>query len=51
VTDYRSQFSKWWVSEWKAVAFPEKGLVFDYFVDEAQVRWPGLACVFKKHIS
>jgi hypothetical protein len=38
VTDYRSQFSKWWVSEWKAVAFPEKGLVFDYYVDETQVR-------------
>lgn len=38
VTDYRTQFSKWWVSEWKAVAFPEKGLVFDYYVDETQVR-------------
>lgn len=38
VTDYRMQFSKWWVSEWKAVAFPEKGLVFDYYVDETQVR-------------
>lgn len=37
VTDYRTQFSKWWVSEWKAVAFPEKGLVFDYYVDETQV--------------
>lgn len=38
VTDYRTQFSKWWVAEWKAVAFPEKGLVFDYYVDETQVR-------------
>lgn len=36
VTDYRSQFSKWWVSEWKDVQFPEKGLVYDYFVDEQQ---------------
>lgn len=36
MTDYRTQFSKWWVSEWKAVAFPEKGLVFDYYVDESQ---------------
>jgi hypothetical protein len=42
VTDYRTQFSKWWVSEWKAVAFPEKGLVFDYYVDETQVRWLGV---------
>ncbi len=32
----RAQFSKWWVSEWKNVQFPEKGLVFDYFVDEQQ---------------
>eukprot|EP00882_Tetradesmus_deserticola_P028521 GHRQ01031778.1.p1 GENE.GHRQ01031778.1~~GHRQ01031778.1.p1 ORF type:complete len:167 (-),score=47.83 GHRQ01031778.1:477-914(-) len=36
VTDYRTQFSKWWVSEWKNVSFPEKGLVYDYYVDEAQ---------------
>ncbi len=34
VSDYRTQFSKWWVSEWKEVQFPEKGLVYDYFVDE-----------------
>ncbi|KAK9843805.1 hypothetical protein WJX81_007069 [Elliptochloris bilobata] len=38
VSDYRAQFSKWWVSEWKAVQFPEKGLVYDYFVDDAQVQ-------------
>ena len=24
VSDYRTQFSKWWVSEWKNVQFPEK---------------------------
>ncbi len=24
------------MSEWKNVQFPEKGLVFDYYVDEAQ---------------
>ena len=24
VSDYRLQFSKWWVMEWKAVQFPEK---------------------------
>eukprot|EP00854_Cymbomonas_tetramitiformis_P002137 gene2137-2836_t len=37
VTDYRLQFSKWWVSEWKNVAYPEKGLVFDFYVDEKQI--------------
>ena len=30
VYDYRSQFSKWWISEWKTVQFPEKGLVSGY---------------------
>ncbi len=24
VSDYRAQFSKWWVAEWKAVPFPDK---------------------------
>ena len=33
--DYRAQFSKWWLSEWKNVLFPEGGLVFDYYVDDA----------------
>lgn len=37
VSDYRAQFSRWWTSEWKAVAFPEKGLVYDYYVDEPNV--------------
>ncbi|KAF5834390.1 hypothetical protein DUNSADRAFT_8976 [Dunaliella salina] len=36
VYDFRTQFSKWWISEWKNVQFPEKGLVYDYYVDEAQ---------------
>jgi dynein heavy chain len=33
VTDHRAAFSRWWVSEWKAVPFPEKGSVYDYYVD------------------
>jgi dynein heavy chain len=37
VYDFRTQFSKWWVAEMKNVQYPEKGLVFDYFVDEEQV--------------
>jgi hypothetical protein len=36
VSDYRTAFSKWWISEWKNVQFPEKGLVYDYYVDETQ---------------
>jgi len=34
VHDYQTEFSKWWISEWKSVTFPEKGLVFDYFVSD-----------------
>lgn len=34
VVDYRTQFSKWWASEWKAVFYPDKGQVFDYYVDD-----------------
>lgn len=31
--DYRVEFSKWWVSEFKSVKFPSQGTVFDYFID------------------
>ena len=31
VSDYRKQFSAWWTGEWKAVQFPDKGLVYDYY--------------------
>eukprot|EP00232_Nephroselmis_pyriformis_P019075 CAMPEP_0182900652 /NCGR_PEP_ID=MMETSP0034_2-20130328/28990_1 /TAXON_ID=156128 /ORGANISM="Nephroselmis pyriformis, Strain CCMP717" /LENGTH=4527 /DNA_ID=CAMNT_0025034901 /DNA_START=131 /DNA_END=13711 /DNA_ORIENTATION=+ len=37
VSDFRTAFSKWWVSEWKSVKFPDQGVVFDYYVDEQQV--------------
>ena len=40
-SDGRAAFSKWWVSEWKTVFWPERGTVFDYFVNEkgAMVPW------------
>ncbi|XP_066544120.1 dynein axonemal heavy chain 11 [Amia ocellicauda] len=31
--DYRSEFSRWWSKEMRAVKFPSQGTVFDYFVD------------------
>ena len=32
--DYRKEFSSWWKGEWKSsVKFPQKGSVFDYYVD------------------
>lgn len=31
--DYRLEFSKWWVNEFKQIKFPPQGTVFDYYVD------------------
>ncbi|XP_068084396.1 dynein beta chain, ciliary [Anabrus simplex] len=31
--DYRVEFTKWWVNEFKNVKFPTQGTVFDYFID------------------
>ncbi|XP_029686913.1 dynein axonemal heavy chain 9 isoform X2 [Takifugu rubripes] len=31
--DCRMQFSKWWVTEFKAIKFPSQGTVFDYYID------------------
>ncbi|VVC95211.1 unnamed protein product, partial [Leptidea sinapis] len=31
--DYRVEFSKWWVNEFKNIKFPAGGTVFDYYID------------------
>ncbi|KAL9897380.1 dynein heavy chain at 93AB [Glossina fuscipes fuscipes] len=31
--DYRIEFSKWWVNEFKTIKFPQGGTIFDYFLD------------------
>ncbi|RDD42081.1 Dynein beta chain, ciliary [Trichoplax sp. H2] len=33
LVDYRVEFSKWWVSEFKTIKFPSAATVFDYQVD------------------
>lgn len=33
LVDYRVEFTKWWVTEFKTVKFPTQGTVFDYFID------------------
>nr|XP_027809857.1 dynein heavy chain 9, axonemal [Marmota flaviventris] len=33
LVDYRAEFSKWWVTEFKTVKFPSQGTVFDYYID------------------
>ena len=31
--DYRIEFTKWWVNEFKTIKFPSVGTVFDYYID------------------
>nr|CAD7441488.1 unnamed protein product [Timema bartmani] len=31
--DYRVEFTKWWVNEFKSIKFPPQGTVFDYYID------------------
>ncbi|XP_057215442.1 dynein heavy chain 9, axonemal [Triplophysa rosa] len=33
LVDYRVEFSKWWVTEFKTIKFPAQGTVFDYYID------------------
>ncbi|XP_052825334.1 dynein beta chain, ciliary isoform X1 [Octopus bimaculoides] len=33
LVDYRNEFSKWWITEFKSIKFPGQGTVFDYYID------------------
>ncbi|KAF7661538.1 hypothetical protein LDENG_00259550 [Lucifuga dentata] len=33
LVDYRVEFSKWWVADFKTIKFPSQGTVFDYYID------------------
>nr|XP_055244749.1 dynein axonemal heavy chain 17 isoform X1 [Gorilla gorilla gorilla] len=33
LVDYRVEFSKWWISEFKTIKFPSQGTIFDYYID------------------
>uniref|UniRef100_UPI0035900BF2 dynein axonemal heavy chain 17-like n=1 Tax=Myxine glutinosa TaxID=7769 RepID=UPI0035900BF2 len=39
LVDYRVEFSKWWVNEFKAVKFPSQGTVFDYCIDRESKKF------------
>ncbi|KAJ3191413.1 hypothetical protein HK101_007802 [Irineochytrium annulatum] len=39
IVDYRTEFSKWWNSEFKTIKFPAQGTVFDYFVEAESKRF------------
>uniref|UniRef100_A0A4X2LFE0 Dynein axonemal heavy chain 17 n=1 Tax=Vombatus ursinus TaxID=29139 RepID=A0A4X2LFE0_VOMUR len=33
LVDYRAEFSKWWLTEFKTIKFPSQGTVFDFYID------------------
>ncbi|NXM68229.1 DYH17 protein, partial [Serilophus lunatus] len=33
LVDHRQLFSKWWLTEFKSVKFPNQGTIFDYYID------------------
>jgi len=33
LVDYRVEFSRWWINEFKTIKFPSQGTVFDYYID------------------
>nr|XP_033816070.1 dynein heavy chain 17, axonemal isoform X1 [Geotrypetes seraphini] len=39
LVDYRVEFSKWWVNEFKTIKFPSSGTVFDYYIDVESKRF------------
>ncbi|KAK6632535.1 hypothetical protein RUM43_013303 [Polyplax serrata] len=34
LVDWRNEFNKWWINEFKVVRFPPAGTVFHYFIDQ-----------------
>ena len=39
LVDYRVEFSKWWVTEFKHIKFPSHGTIFDYYLDFETKKW------------
>ncbi|NWI40584.1 DYH17 protein, partial [Picathartes gymnocephalus] len=33
LVDHRQRFSKWWLTEFKTIKFPNQGTIFDYYID------------------
>lgn len=34
IIDWRNEFSKWWINEFKTVKFPAVGTIFNYYIDQ-----------------
>uniref|UniRef100_A0A3Q2TME4 Dynein axonemal heavy chain 11 n=1 Tax=Fundulus heteroclitus TaxID=8078 RepID=A0A3Q2TME4_FUNHE len=50
LNDYRSEFSRWWSKEMRAVKFPSQGSVFDYYIDSETKKfapWSEKMCPFE----
>jgi len=48
--DWRNEFSRWWLSEFKTVKFPLGGTVFSYFIDSKTKKllpWTDLVTRFQ----
>jgi dynein heavy chain len=39
LVDWRVEFSRWWLNEFKSVKFPNQGTVFDYYIDTESKRF------------
>ncbi|NXX93579.1 DYH9 protein, partial [Centropus bengalensis] len=39
LVDYRVEFSKWWMAEFKTIKFPSQGTVFDFYIDPETKRF------------
>ncbi|KAL0180139.1 hypothetical protein M9458_025581, partial [Cirrhinus mrigala] len=48
LVDYRVEFSKWWVTEFKSVKFPAQGTVFDYYIDPESKKFEPWAKMIPK---
>lgn len=39
LVDWRNEFHKWWITEFKYVLFPKAGTVFHYYIDSETKQW------------
>lgn len=50
LVDYRVEFSKWWVTEFKTVKFPAQGTVFDYYIDPESKKFEPWSNILPKFV-
>jgi dynein heavy chain len=49
MVDYRVEFSKWWMNEFKTAKIPSTGTIFDYFVDHESKKFMPWTDQLKKY--